>query len=391
MGGQMKNRKGIITDQQGTALVVALLMLVVMTAMGITATNTSIVETWLSANYRSSNQAFYIAEAGAERARELLRTKIADGSNLSAELNALRGLDNVLVNSNSVSNFPSDDTPFSSTSFGAGRFEVYLTNDSIDGVTSTNDTNRRVTITSFGYGPNNSMAVVQTIVEQGGGMPNLPGAIVLPGPNVTFHGGNSNAQLITGVTQPAVAVNTEAARTSVVAGIPENRRHTYQGNNCPAPCVQSINIPYPWNDLQGLKDVLASLSSVADFTSTTAPGFNWGTAANPRIVFIDGNVSIEGGVEGHGILVVTGTLELKGNFNYDGIILAIGRGEVIRKGAGGGTISGGILAANIMGNALGNPTWHTSGGGKSRIEFDAASQNRSVGSLPFLKRSWRQL
>lgn len=59
-------RKYIIHNEQGVALIVALLMLVVIMAMGIAATNTSIVEGWLSANYRSSKQAFHVAEAGLE-------------------------------------------------------------------------------------------------------------------------------------------------------------------------------------------------------------------------------------------------------------------------------------------------------------------------------------
>jgi hypothetical protein len=63
----------MITNQQGTALIVSLLMLVLITTMGIAATNTSIVEGWLSANYRSSKQAFYVAEAGLEFTRNALR------------------------------------------------------------------------------------------------------------------------------------------------------------------------------------------------------------------------------------------------------------------------------------------------------------------------------
>jgi cytoskeletal protein CcmA (bactofilin family) len=68
------NLRPIITNQQGTALVVSLFMLVLITAIGITATNRTIVEGWLSANYRLSKQAFYVAEAGLEFTRNALRT-----------------------------------------------------------------------------------------------------------------------------------------------------------------------------------------------------------------------------------------------------------------------------------------------------------------------------
>ncbi|MDZ4133173.1 MAG: pilus assembly PilX N-terminal domain-containing protein [Dethiobacteria bacterium] len=65
--------KNIIQSEQGVALVTALLMLALITAMGIAATNLSIVEGWLSANYRSSKQAFHVAEAGLELTKYYLR------------------------------------------------------------------------------------------------------------------------------------------------------------------------------------------------------------------------------------------------------------------------------------------------------------------------------
>lgn len=58
----------LTSSEQGVALVVALLMLVLLTALGIAATNTSIVEGWLSLNYRTTNEAFYAAEAGIQDA-----------------------------------------------------------------------------------------------------------------------------------------------------------------------------------------------------------------------------------------------------------------------------------------------------------------------------------
>jgi hypothetical protein len=62
----MKRVKDIIGNQKGVALVTGLLMLVLLTAMGIALTNASIVEIWLSSNYRTTKQAFYAAEAGVQ-------------------------------------------------------------------------------------------------------------------------------------------------------------------------------------------------------------------------------------------------------------------------------------------------------------------------------------
>lgn len=94
--------------------------------------------------------------------------------------------------------------------------EVYLTNDSVDGIASVTETNGIVTLTSFGYGPDNSRAITQVTAVQGGGIPRLPGAITMPGPHVSYNGGTSNASTYIGdATHPAISVNSSAGRTEV--------------------------------------------------------------------------------------------------------------------------------------------------------------------------------
>ncbi|MCL0083784.1 pilus assembly PilX N-terminal domain-containing protein [Thermodesulfovibrionales bacterium] len=67
-------------DQKGAALITVLLMIVVVTAIGIAAVNIAIVETRIAANHKVAKQAFYIAEAGLEHAKNSLRLDI-DWSN----------------------------------------------------------------------------------------------------------------------------------------------------------------------------------------------------------------------------------------------------------------------------------------------------------------------
>jgi hypothetical protein len=63
--GQMKVRFGL-GDQSGVVLVVALVMLLVLTVIGISAVSTSTFETSIAGNERLYNQAFYAADAGIE-------------------------------------------------------------------------------------------------------------------------------------------------------------------------------------------------------------------------------------------------------------------------------------------------------------------------------------
>ena len=110
---------------------------------------------------------------------------------------------------------------------------------------------------------------------------------------------------------------------------------------------------------------------------------------------MDGDATL-GPVNGAGILIVTGRLTLNGNFNYNGLIMCIGDGELYRDGGGSGEINGAVFVAktrdssgNLLGT-LGNPTFDTSGGGNSDIRYDATNLS-NAGGTKFLRASWRQI
>jgi hypothetical protein len=97
---------------------------------------------------------------------------------------------------------------------------------------------------------------------------------------------------------------------------------------------------------------------------------------------VNGNAS--GSISGSGILLVTGTLSVSGNPDFNGIILVIGKGVFDKSGGGNGDLRGGILIANLFdssGNALpslsapGSPTASWSGGGNASICYDSTKIN----------------
>jgi len=384
-----------IGNERGMVLVVGLLLIVVLVLLGTTAVMTSTTDMKISANYKTSTQAFYIAEAGIEHARENVRQAINLGSSLSQILAARVGGTGVLSDSSTITNFyangtfVTDDVPFiASTSYGAGSYRVYLTNDATDGVTSVTDTNYQVTLTSFGFGPNNSFTVIQVSIRMIV-PPNLPAPITLPGPNATFDGPNANVADVTGGTKPAICVDNATAAASVKGGIPANRYDNYTGSCASTPCIEAQTIPSPWGNKADLLELYADLKAAADFTSPSDTGFTLGTTSNRKIVVIDGNYSYTGA--GAGILVVTGNLVLQGNFNYDGIIIAIGKGHVTRSGGGSGTITGGIVVANTNtpGTELGIPYMSTSGGGSSDVQTPPGG-GAPPNVAPLKKVLWKQ-
>ncbi|MDO8723937.1 MAG: pilus assembly PilX N-terminal domain-containing protein, partial [Syntrophales bacterium] len=79
-----KGGLGGFSDEKGMVLVVGLLLIVVLMLLGTTAVMTSTTDMKISANYKTSNQAFYIAEAGIQEA--LFRISLVnDGTKTIAE------------------------------------------------------------------------------------------------------------------------------------------------------------------------------------------------------------------------------------------------------------------------------------------------------------------
>ncbi|MBA4392325.1 MAG: hypothetical protein C0407_02115, partial [Desulfobacca sp.] len=384
-----------IQNEKGVALVVTILLLLAFTVIGIAAINISTVGTKITFNTKTSKQAFYLAEAGAERARELLRTQLVGGTSLSAMLSTASN-GGTLTNSTTNPSFSgSNNTPFvATTNLGTGSFKVYLTNDSTEGETSITDTNGTVTLTSIGSGPDNAVAIVQVTTTKGGGitLPNLPGAITIAGPACVFDAPNSNAFAVAGgASNPAIAVNSAASYNTITGNSAvQNRSDQYTGTGG-TPSVTNMVFGSPWDSISDLNKLYTTLKANADFTSTSAPGFTLGTTSNRKIVVTDGAMELNPTNSGAGILLVTGVLTLNGNFSYNGTILVFGQGSIERTGGGSGTITGGIYVANTVGPdgtintaddafgfGTGNiSTFDTDGGGNSTITYNAASQTSS--------------
>jgi hypothetical protein len=79
-GSAKAGNQYLLNNQRGVALVIALIMLIVLTLIGLSSIGTSIFETKISGNERFSSSAFYAAEGGLE-----------DGINRIPDLTAYSG------------------------------------------------------------------------------------------------------------------------------------------------------------------------------------------------------------------------------------------------------------------------------------------------------------
>ena len=96
-----------------------------------------------------------------------------------------------------------------------------------------------------------------------------------------------------------------------------------------------------------------------------------GSPASPQFTIVKGNCNLDSGA---GLLIVTGTLTFDGpGADFDGVILVLGGGTIIKDGGGNRDIFGSVMLARF--DATGDflaPTFNYSGGtGSSNLQYDS--------------------
>lgn len=162
----MKKEKNTLNNEQGFVLITSLLMLVVLMIIGISATNTTIIELQISGNDRVYKETFYQADGGVQLAARLVEESLGSPGGFTAlDNNLLDDPDNpnntILVVDTTLSENNNGYDPitnpsgrretsvFDDTVVGGGRDIAYFpggfdatntaprTNIIVDGVTST--------------------------------------------------------------------------------------------------------------------------------------------------------------------------------------------------------------------------------------------------------------
>lgn len=170
----------IINNQQGSVIIIAVIMLVLLTVIGIAATNTSTTEVQISTNAVLHNIAFYAVDSGIEAGRAALNNiKIEDAANwdnlllnlTAADINKVSikvgGLDcapNVCWTLNDII-----DQTAGGRTVGPATYTLTLSdNDDLDGNAQV-DSDDTVLLTSTLVAPyRNATATISTTVRGGG-------------------------------------------------------------------------------------------------------------------------------------------------------------------------------------------------------------------------------
>ncbi|MCP3980618.1 MAG: hypothetical protein GY716_15050 [bacterium] len=367
--------------ERGSALVLAIFVMVLLSGMGISLLFLTQTELQLNQSELRFRKAFYVAEAGLEDARFALYEANANNP-LSDDLVAVAGINSVVeglpaglsvtyngASAPTISGY-GDDTPFvalTEYTYGdeTGWYMVFLNNDPIDAEKSPVDSNDRVMLTSIGVTSGNATEIVRAIVE-----PNPPvispppAALTLLGPSPTFDDGDEAGHMFSGddcisgggqigLRVPTVGVIGTDAATAVRSSLGTNKY--ISGGHEASDTIGDLTddseatVDYPidpeWLECRELQNMLEDFRNHADVVCTS----HTCTEPSPsmdRVIFADTDYTPS---DGQGLIVITGTATLAADLDWTGMIMAVGEGSVIRRPGGNGEIAGALVVANIAG------------------------------------------
>ena len=402
--------------ERGAALITAVLLSLLLLAAGgtliLTATMTSIT----ARDSTAEMQAYYAAEAGVARTLEVLRGNLeSDPAGTKATFR------NVVCNRELWDTINGDLIDV--TVDQSAKFRVMSImdpdNQNSDAMCNPPDPDfvyrpSRLRIQVLGMGPGNSQKNMEIIVNRY--TLDYPVNAVITAQNesgtpMAFALGDSNPTTLSGVDQSgggtslsAIAISNTDYQTvnNIIDGCDSDGSNCGSGPNVtpsdPAVLVgdntpsflQSVTNARAF--LYGSEGMMQSAINQGRYFTTEAAAKSSAAglgASNSDgiLTFVDGDLTLGPGTPtGQGTLIVTGTLTLDGNFNWNGVIMVLGAGRIYRSGGGHGNIYGAIFIGKFNKTGLstdvfGAPTFDTSGGGTSNIQYssDAVDLAKAVG------------
>ncbi len=157
---------------------------------------------------------------------------------------------------------------------------------------------------------------------------------------------------------PGIGVDKPADSSYIINDLKPKISKIIQGSGG-SPSVHTVDDKTDW------KKITEDFIFAADITmpsGTYTTGTVLGTASEPKITYLNGDVHFSGNAYGYGIMVVNGNLEMSGNFTFKGIIIAYGKSTIETKTVGNSGVYGGAIfvGQNIDIQATGNSLFYYS-------------------------------
>ncbi|HEY6213021.1 MAG TPA: hypothetical protein VIW45_12090, partial [Vicinamibacterales bacterium] len=198
---------------------------------------------------------------------------------------------------------------------------------------------------------------------------------------------------------PNASVTPAQSSVQIVdAAIPSGRTNNYLGSG-PSPDVENVfgalgdtmTTPQGMAAFQAAVQAQAATGGNVFGNDPTLTASAMGTVDNPAVTYVDGNLTLNGSQTGYGILLVTGTLVMGGNFSWNGLVLVIGDGNIQFGGGGNGQINGSVIAAKIWDgyatknllSEIGSPHLSWNGGGGNGVYYNHCWADDMLSKVPF--------
>lgn len=314
----MQTRKALLNSEQGMVLVITLLILALLIGAGVGAIVSTQTDLKTSSNLKTATQAFYIAEAGLERAK----SEVSGSKTFNSALAGTDGSRST-TNDNGILSFGS------SVSFASGSYAVRVTDNSDGDSDSWADADNKIYISSTGtYGTSTrTIKVLVTKASLGfNGAINVVdekcqteqgGSATATGLDYTYNPSNQN--------NPTRASGPDAhaiARSCTTNNDDINKPNQLTGVGSSTPDITSDIGSLTLSGLQSMRSDLISIADTIYSGSTILTGtVTLGTRTSPKITYVNDSLKVVGNVTGAGFLIVDKDFEVSGNFTYEGIIL----------------------------------------------------------------------
>jgi len=425
----MRRISRLIDNEQGVALVLALMILLTLTGLVLAFLSASAFEPQISRNHSETVRARYVAEAGVEYAYDTLATDVGSWNDHLAGATCAQG---------PVLGAPNSSLPGLGSAHGT--FTVRIRNDckagddQLTGValdtttggcdpaapgTATRDGNCKVIVTSTGT-IGTTTRTITVVISKTAGLP-INGALAFPGSqaDVSLHASSvmidgrdtkigdrpgaptGSASAVYGITvNPSLPALAARLETALADGARNDVRGKDKTN--PSATTRGANTIRADGALtsQAVTDFVDAAKSTADVTINASPGNAsslsnigstcatdlesstcWGTSARPKIVYIRGalpdvgtrytSLSLVGESSGTGVLIIeNGIVEIGGSFRWNGPVIATGRNVGIRfQGDGNQVVHGAVIVNELNPVAVANIEGDTVG--KLHIVYSA--------------------
>ncbi|HET7105246.1 MAG TPA: pilus assembly PilX N-terminal domain-containing protein [Candidatus Acidoferrum sp.] len=272
--------------------------------------------------------------------------------------------------------------------------------------------------TALAVTPSGSQRLVQYVAAATNLNLQFPSALTFNGLTPTYNAPNSNpfdmngndrsgSNPMPGCTipaqpaKPAVGVVSTPDIAIAATTIPSNRLDHYLGTGG-TPSIGNISalLPSTENTVSSLNQLVSDISKVANNVVAGPAGnnsFPLGSASNPQITVVNGDLTLTGSNVGYGILVVTGTLNFSGNTGWRGIVLVIGQGNMVENGGGNEEFDGAVLVAKTLNDSgqplasLSAPVLNWNGGGGNGVYYDSCWINNATAGLNYKVLGFREI